>query len=298
MELRHLRYFVAVAEELNFTRAAQRLNTAQPSLSQQIRHLEAEVGVPLLARTKRSVALTEGGKVFLADARRILAHVDRAAQRAAQALQGKFAEVAVGIVPAAEIKVLPKLVPLLERKLPGVRWTFHNLPSAEQKRMLATGSLDIGLLRGPLEDPRFEVENVLWERLVVGLSSSHPLAHRKAVSIEQLNAVPFIMVSRRGSPELHDAVRACCDRCGLHPRVAQRADNVLGNLNMIRAGLGFALLPDYATSILPSGVVVKPLAVIPPPMVPLVVAHRRTRRDGAIVAFKKILRGCFPAPAT
>ena len=294
--MRHLRYFVAVAEELNFTRAAQRLNTAQPSLSQQIRHLEAELGVPLLARTKRSVALTEGGKVFLADARRILAHVDRAAQRAAQALQGKFAEVAVGIVPAAEIKVLPKLVPLLERKLPGVRWTFHNLPSAEQKRMLATGSLDIGLLRGPLEDRRFEVENVLWERLVVGLSSSHPLAHTKAVSIEQLNAVPFIMVSRRGSPELHDAVRAFCDRCGLHPRVAQRADNVLGNLNMIRAGLGFALLPDYATSILPRGVVVKSLAVSPPPMVPLVVAHRRTRRDSAIAAFKKLLRGCFPAP--
>jgi LysR family transcriptional regulator, hca operon transcriptional activator len=296
MELRHLRYFIAVGEELNFTRAAQRLNTAQPSLSQQIRHLEAELGLPLLARTKRSVALTEGGKVFLVDARRILAHLDRAVQRAAQAQQGKFAEVTVGIVPAAEIKVLPKLVPLLERRLPGVLWTFHNVPSAEQKRMLATGSLDIGLLRGPLKDPRFEVEDVLWERLVAGLSSSHPLARRKVVSIEQLNAVPFIMVSRRGSPELHDAVRAFCQRWKLHPRVAQRADNVLGNLNMIRAGLGFALLPDYATAILPRGVVVKRLAVTSEPEVSIVVAHRRDRRDGVIAAFKKILRGCFPSP--
>ncbi len=295
MELRHLRYFVAVAEELNFTRAAQQLDTAQPSLSQQIRRLETELGVRLLARTKRSVALTEGGKVFLADARRILAHVDRAARRAAQAQQGKIAEVAVGIVPAAEIKVLPKLVPLLERKLPGVRWTFHNLPSAEQKRMLATGSLDIGLLRGPLDDPRFEVEDVLWERLVAGLSSSHPLAHKKSVAIEQLNDVPFIMVSRRGSPELYDAVRSFCQLSGLHPRVAQRADNVLGNLNMIRAGMGFALLPDYASSILPRGVVVKPLAVKPQPEVSIVVAHRRARRDGAIADFKKILAECFPA---
>lgn len=295
MELRHLRYFVAVAEELNFTRAAERLNTAQPSLSQQIRHLEAELSVPLLARTKRSVALTEGGKAFLADARRILAQLDRAARRAAQAQQGKLAEVSVGIVPAAEIKILPRLVPLLERKRPGVRWTFHNLPSAEQKRMLATGSLDIGLLRGPLEDPRLEVETVLWEKLVAGLPSGHPLARKKTVAISQLNEMPFIMVSRRGSPELHDAVRAFCQRSGLHPRVAQRADNILGNLNMIRAGLGFALLPDYATSILPRGVVVKPLAVSPLPMVPLVLAHRRSRRDGAIAAFKKILGECFPA---
>lgn len=295
MELRHLRYFVAVAEELNFTRAAQRLNTAQPSLSQQIRHLEAELGVALLARTKRSVALTEGGKVFLGDARRILAQLDRAAHRAAHAQEGKFTEVAVGVVPAAEIKVLPKLVPLLERKLPGVRWMFHNLPSAEQKRMLAAGSLDIGLLRGPLEDPRFEVEDVLWEKLVAGLPSGHPLARKKTVSISQLNEVPFIMVSRAGSPELHEAVRAFCTRAGLHPRVAQRADNVLGNLNMIRAGLGFALLPDYATSILPRGVVVKPLAVHPPPLVSLVVAHRRSRRDGTIAAFMNILRECFPA---
>jgi LysR family hca operon transcriptional activator len=298
MELRHLRYFVAVAEELNFTRAAQRLNTAQPSLSQQIRRLEDELSVPLFARTQRSVALTEAGKVFLADARRILAGVERAAQRAVQAQQGKFINMAVGIVPAAEIKILPKLVPMLERKLPRVRWAFHNVPSAEQKRMLAAGSLDIGLLRGPLLDPRLDVEIVLWEKLVVGLPSRHPLARKKTVTVRQLNDLPFIMVSRKGSPELHDAVRAFCESSGLHPRVAQQADNVLGNLNMIRAGLGFALLPDYATSILPHGVVVKPLAWNPPPLVSLVVAHRRTNQQGAIAAFKKILRACFPPPET
>ena len=170
MELRHLRYFVAVAEELNFTRAAQRLNTAQPSLSQQIKHLEADVGVPLLDRSKRHVALTEGGKVFLADAREILgARWSAPVQRAARAQQGKSTELVIGVVPAAEIKILPKLIPLVERSLPKVRLVFHNLPSAEQKRMLATGSLDIGLLRGPLEDPRLEVEDVLWEKLVAGL---------------------------------------------------------------------------------------------------------------------------------
>jgi LysR family hca operon transcriptional activator len=295
MELRHLRYFVAVAEELNFTRAAQLLNTAQPSLSQQIKHLEADLGVPLLQRSKRHVALTEGGKVFLADAKEILARVERAGQRAARAQQGKSTELSIGVVPAAEIKILPKLIPLVERSLPKVRLVFHNLPSAEQKRLLATGSLDIGLLRGPLEDPRLVVEDVLWEKLVAGLPAGHALARKKTVSIRQLNDVPFIMVSRKGSPELHDAVQAFCKRSGLHPRVVHQADNVLGNLNMIRAGMGFALLPDYATSILPKGVVIKPLAWNPDPVVSLVVAHRRGKPTAEMLAFKKLLRECFPA---
>jgi LysR family hca operon transcriptional activator len=295
MELRHLRYFVAVAEELNFTRAAQRLNTAQPSLSQQIKHLEADVGIPLLDRSKRHVALTEGGKVFLADAKEILARLDRAVERAARAQQGRSTELVIGVVPAAEIKILPKLIPLVERRLPRVRLVFHNLPSAEQKRLLATGSLDLGILRGPLEDPRLEVEDILWEKLVVGLPARHPLASKKNVSIRQLNNVPFIMVSREGSPELHDAVQAFCERSGLHPRVVQQADNVLGNLNMIRAGIGFGLFPDYATSILPKGVVVKSLAWEPPPMVSLVVAHRRKKQTPAMLALKNILRECFPA---
>ncbi len=295
MELRHLRYFVAVAEELNYTRAAQRLNTAQPSLSQQIKHLEADVGVPLLDRSKRHVALTPGGKVLLAEAREILARVERASQRAVRAQQGKSTELVIGVVPAAEIKILPKLIPLVERSLPRVRLVFHNLPSAEQKRLLATGSLDIGLLRGPLDDPRLDVQDVLWETLVAGLPSGHPLARKKKVSVRQLNDLPFIMVSRKGSPELHDAVRAFCERSGLHPRVVQQADNVLGNLNMIRAGMGFALLPDYAASILPSGVVAIPLAWSPAPVVSLVVAHRRGKPTVSMLAFKKLLRECFPA---
>ncbi|MGP0074525.1 MAG: LysR substrate-binding domain-containing protein [Bryobacteraceae bacterium] len=294
MELRHLRYFVAVAEELNFTRAAQQLSTAQPSLSQQIKQLEAHVGIPLLDRTKRHVALTAGGKVFLREAREILAHVERAGQRAVRAQQGR-PELVIGVVPAAEIKILPKLIPLVARKLPKVRLVFHNLPSAEQKRLLATGSLDIGLLRGPIDDPHLAVEDILWEKLVAGLPARHALARKKAVSIRQLNELPFIMVSREGSPELHDAVRAFCERSGLHPREVQQADNILGNLNMIRAGIGFALLPDYATSILPKGVVVKMLAWNPAPVVSLVAAHRKGRPKGEILAFMKLLRESFCA---
>ena len=295
MELRHLRYFVAVAEELNFTRAAERLGTAQPSLSQQIKQLEAEVGVPLLERNKRHVALTEGGKAFLVDAREIMARVVHAGPRAVRAQQGKSTELVIGVVPAAEIKILPQLIPLAERRLPKVRLVFHNLPSAEQKRLLATGSLDFGLLRGPVQDSRLEVEDILWEKLVAGLPAKHALARKKMVSIRQLNQLPFIMVSREGSPELHDAVQDFCRRSGLHPRVVQQADNILGNLNMIRAGIGFALLPDYAASILPKGVVSRPLAWNPAPVVSLVVAHRKGKPTAEMLAFMKLLRECFPA---
>jgi LysR family hca operon transcriptional activator len=103
------------------------------------------------------------------------------------------------------------------------------------------------------------------------------------------------MVSREGSPELHDAVRAFCERSGLHPREAQQADNILGNLNMIRAGIGFALLPDYAASILPRGVVVKPLAWTSAPVVSLVMAHRRGKATAEMLAFRELMRDCFPA---
>jgi LysR family transcriptional regulator, hca operon transcriptional activator len=113
--------------------------------------------------------------------------------------------------------------------------------------------------------------------------------------VRQLNDHPFIMVSRKGSPELHDAIQAFCESSGLHPRVVQQADNVLGNLNMVRAGIGFALLPDYAASILPGGVVARPLAWNLAPVVSLVVAHRRGKPTAAMLAFKRLLRECFPA---
>jgi DNA-binding transcriptional LysR family regulator len=137
------------------------------------------------------------------------------------------------------------------------------------------------------------VEDVLWEKLVAGLPARHPLARKKTVSISQLNDVPFIMVSREGSPELHDAVSAFCERSGLHPREVQQADNILGNLNMIRAGIGFALLPDYAASILPQGVVVKPLAWTPEPVVSLVMAHRIGKATAEMLEFRDLMATVF-----
>ena len=294
--MRHLRYFVAVAEELNFTRAAQRLKTAQPSLSQQIKQLEVYVGVPLFERSKRSVALTEAGRVFLAEANEILRRTEQAVHLAMQADYNRGIEISVGVVPAAEVKVLPKLLPLLERRLPRVRLILHNLPSAEQKKAFVNGTLDIGFLRGPLRDPALVVEHLLDERLLVGLPSGHPLARKKTISIADLQPHRFIMVSRSGGPELHDAVKAFCEKASLKARAVQQADNVLGNLNLIRAGVGFALLPDYVSAILPKGVLLRPLEWQPTPTVPLVVA-RRNDSSATLSAFMKLVRECFPLPS-
>ncbi len=295
MELRHLRYFVAVAEELNFTRAAERLDTAQPSLSQQIKQLETFLGVTLLIRNKRRVELTEIGDAFLAEARDILARAERAVQRIRETAGNQAAELSVAVAPAAEVKVLPKLLPLLRREMPGLRLILHTLPTSEQKVAFANHSLDVGFLRGPIALPDAIVEPLLDEKLVIGLPTKHPLAGRKKLRIAELNQYPFIMISRKGSPELHDAVQNFCEQSGLRPQIAQRAGNVLGNLNLIRNGVGFGLLPDYVASILPRGVTLRHLDVKPEPVVPLVLAHASRSQSPLLPRFLRLVKDCFAA---
>lgn len=294
MELRHLRYFVAVAEELNFTRAAERLETAQPSLSQQIKRLEAYLGAPLLVRNKRHVQLTEAGHVFLAEAQEILARTEQAVQRTREAGGAQAAELLVAVVPAAEVKVLPKLLRLVRRKMPGLRLILHNLPTSEQKAAFAKGTLDVGFLRGPLSLPGVILEPLLEEKLLIGLPSKHPLAAKKQLKVAELNQYPFIMISRTGSPELHDAVLAFCEQAGLRPPIVQRAGNVLGNLNLIRNGVGFGMLPDYVASILPRGVTLRHLNVRPEPVVPLMLAFSSRSRSPLLPGFLRLVRECFP----
>lgn len=294
MELRHLRYFVAVAEELNFTRAAERLETAQPSLSQQIRQLEKYLGVTLLERNKRRVELTDAGRVFLSDARDILVRTARATERIREAAGHPATELSVAVAPAAEVKVLPKLLPLIQRRLPGLRLVLHNLPTAEQKTAFANHTLDVGFLRGPVVLKDAVVEPLLEEKLVVGLPSKHRLANKKLLRISDLNQHPFIMISRKNSPELHDAVAEFCERAGLQPPVAQRAGNVLGNLNLIRNGVGLGLLPDYVAAILPRGVVLRHLDVRPEPSVPLMLAHSSRTPSPLLRGFLRLIRESFP----
>ncbi len=296
MELRHLRYFVAVAEELNFTRAAQRLHTAQPSLSQQIRKLEDHVGVPLLERTKRTVQLTGAGRVLLHEARDILSRVDHAVRLAASAATGRSGEIAVGTFIGADVTILPRIRSLLAKRLPDLRLVLHSRYVLDPIAGLRAGTLDVAFLRGPLREPDLVSEDVLREKIVVVVPAHHRLARASRVSVLRLDDIPCIAMSRTAAPGLHDAVTEFYQQARVTVQPSQRADNVLGHLTMVAAGLGFALLPEYVSSILPSGAVMRPLDWSPEPTVTTVLAMRKGNAAPVVRQFREVVRECFQRP--
>ncbi|MEM5326603.1 DNA-binding transcriptional regulator HcaR [Paraburkholderia sp. JHI2823] len=292
MELRHLRYFIAVADELSFTRAAQRLHTAQPSLSQQIRNLEDEVGTPLFERTRRKVELTEAGKVFLAEARLVVAQADRAVARARQVGQGR-ATVTIGFVPAAEIRVFPVILPRLRLRYPEVNVELRSLPTAEQEEALLRGDIDVAFMRRPVVSPELRSEVVLTEPLVVVLPSGHPLAKQERIAPAQLSGEPFISTHPQFSGQVHSVVEAYCEAHGIERKVAQVATNILLNLNLVGMGLGYALLPAYVSSLTSSAICTRPLEG-EPPTIDLLMVSRKEPHAAELEALFELVRETRP----
>jgi len=260
MELRHLRYFVAVAEELNFTRAAQRLHTAQPSLSQQIRNLEDEIGTPLLERTSRKVELTEAGKVFLAEARLIIVQSDRAISRARQAARDAATTITIGFVPAAEIGVFPEILPRWRLMFPETSVKLRSLPTEELEQALLHGDVDVAFMRNPVRSPALVKEVVLVEPLIALLPVNHPLARLDQIAPHELSGVPFISTHPNYSGQVYTAVEEYFTQHKIEQNVVQVATNILLNLNLVGMGLGYALLPEYAASLTNSSICARPLA--------------------------------------
>ena len=292
MELRHLRYFVAVAEELNFTRAAGRLHTSQPSLSQQIRQLEAAVGAPLLERSRHHVALTSAGRIFLREAKEILGRVEHAGRLAKQAADGRAGDLSVGTFPAADVRILPSLRPVLAAHFPDLRLLLHSKYAVEPVAGLLTGTLDVAFMRGPIDSGELQSRELLREQIVMMLPSHHPLARRKRVPVELLNDLPCITMERSLSPGLYDAIASLYRQARIRMHAVSSADNVLGHLRLVQEGLGFALLPDSMGALLPPGVVVKPLECHPIPTVSIVVAWKTGTTSPLVRAFVDLVRKC------
>jgi LysR family transcriptional regulator, hca operon transcriptional activator len=290
MELRHLRYYVAVAEELNFTRAAHRLHTAQPSLSQQVRQLEEEIGTPLLDRDTRSVQLTAAGRAFLKEAREILRRTEHLAELSASAATGKAHELSVGISPLAQVKILPKIVPLMREKYPRISLTFHSSSTAEHLSGLRDYSIDIAFLWGPFNEPDLETEEILREEIVVVLPAKHDLAKMRRVSVQMLSTLASVGVSRNAPQPLRDVLVSVYKQAGLRMQWAHEADSVFGHLNMVAAGLGYALLPEYVKAVMPRGVVAKALHLDPPPHLTMVSACRKGDPLPALSIFREVIR--------
>jgi LysR family hca operon transcriptional activator len=292
MELRHLRYFVAVAEELNFTRAAARLHTSQPSFSQQIRQLEAAVGVRLLERSRQHVALTSAGRIFLREAKEILSRVEHAGRLAKQAADGRAGDLSVGTFPAADVRILPALRPVIAAHLPDLRLILHSKYAIDPVAGLLAGTLDVAFVRGPIDSHELQSRELLREQIVMMLPAHHPLARRKRVPVELLNDLPCITMERSLAPGLYDAIASLYRQAHIRMHAVSSADNVLGHLRLVQEGLGFALLPDSMGALLPQGVVMKPLEYNPVPTVSIVVAWKSGNTSPLVRAFVDLVRKC------
>jgi len=243
IDLRRLRAFVAVAEELHFGRAARRLSMSQPPLSVQIRELERELGAPLLTRTQRRVELTAAGATLLVEARRLLAQAEAAIERTRRTARGELGHLTIGFVSTADYSLLPLLVRRFRARHPDIGLTLRELTGDRQLALLAQGELDLGLMYGPLRAPALASRVVLRERLIAALPATHPLARRRTVAAKALRAEGLILFPRPLAPGLYDSAIGVCQRAGYAPRIAQEAVQMQTILGLVAGGLGVALVP-------------------------------------------------------
>jgi DNA-binding transcriptional LysR family regulator len=261
MELRRIQYFVAVAEEAHFGRAAERLCMAQPPLSQQIKALEAEMGVVLFHRTTRKVELTPAGERFLDRARAILADVDDAVTEAGQVAAGMVGRIAIGFTGSATYDLLPSLVRVLRADLPGIELDIHGeMLTPDQVTALTDGTLDLGLLRPPVRNTALEVQVLRREPLIAVLPEHHPLAVHDRVRLADLRDDPFITYPSHNRSVVYEAVIDACQRAGFVPASVNEVSETSTMVSFVAGGLGVALVPASVQHLRITGATYLPLA--------------------------------------
>ncbi|KAB5624526.1 LysR family transcriptional regulator [Pseudomonas putida] len=246
MELRHLRYFVMVAQEKHFTRAAARLNMQQPPLSQQIRALEQELGFDLFIRHAKGVDLTAGGEVFLQEALDILQRVENGAQKAARTAKGIEGNLKVGFTSsAASHPLIPRIIRRYRDLYPDVDIALHEGNARELTDEVSDDSVDIGILRAPVDRPRgIAYHRLLNEELVLTLPVGHPLLDSgAAIALKDLAGEPFILVRRPGAPGMYANLLQACRNAGFEPKVAFEVERMLTNVSLVAAGAGVSVVP-------------------------------------------------------
>lgn len=289
MELRHLRYFVAVAEELNFTKAAERMCTVQPSLSQQIKDLEQEVGVQLLLRNNRKVELTEEGEVFLKEAVLCLAHAHKAIHDARQISMLNSHQLNIGFTPVAEMKVFPYIMPKIRTHFPDLNIHFKSLTDAQQFQALKDGEIDIAFTRYIDDNSAFESLEIFQEPLVLIIPKDSAAAELKQISLKSFNQQEFVISDATASPQLYNIIQDFFRQEKLSPNVIQYSTNILLNVNLVGMGVGWSLVPMYVIPLLGDKVVVKNTVELLP-MIGLYVSYRKNQKNAASNLILEILR--------
>ena len=260
--IRRLPYFVAVAEELHFGRAARRLGLAQPPLSQQIRRLEADVGFPLLERGRagpRRVTLTPAGAALLDAARRALAVAADGVEGARRAGRGERGTITVGYAASVMLTPVAGIVSAYRERYPDVRVRLREMPTAEQVAALRAGELDAGFLREPAAADDLAREPVLREPFAIALPARHPLAARRRLPLGALAGEPFVLFPRAAAPAFHDQVVALCAAAGFTPRVVQESIEWQTVVGLVATGLGVSVVPDGVRALRAYGVAYRPL---------------------------------------
>lgn len=288
MELQQLRYFVAVVDSGRFTAAARALHVAQPSVSKQVRKLEAELGAILLDRRKAGIALTPAGETLLPWARRVLVDVDGARSDVAGLASLERGRLSVGATPSLSTVLLPRILASFHAAHPGVSLSVVEAGSRDLVDRLASGDLDLALVILPLpREELFETMPLLREELVLAVPRGHPLAARKTVRVGELRGVPLVMF--RDGYDLRSATIAACEQAGFHPTFAIEGAEMDGVLRMAAAGIGVAVVPSMVVE--KKGPLIAVGLVQPTPSRSIGVAFRRDRhRSRAADAFVARLR--------
>ncbi|MDF5724087.1 MAG: LysR family transcriptional regulator [Rhizonema sp. PD37] len=291
MEFRQLQYFLMVAEELNFSRAAKRLNMAQPPLTRQIRQLEQELGVELFYRTKRQVELTNAGKLFFEESRQIIEQVGQSIRVAQRASRGEIGRLVVGFEGSSAYDIVPTSLKTYRDRYPGVELVVLVMTSGEQVQALHAGQLEAGFIVPPLKgkDKELVVEAVLQEPLVLALPETHPLTSQTKVPLKALSNEPFVMAQRDSGCGLYDQVLALCLQAGFSPKVTQEVNEMQVMLGFVAAGLGVAILSASVKHFQRPGVVYRELHPSSPE-VALAIVWQRDNLSPVLHAFLAVVR--------
>ena len=294
MELRHLRYFVAVAEEMNFGRAAQRLAISQPPLSQQVKDLEHELGAELIDRSRRRIRLTHAGALFLEEARLALSQAEKAARTARRAQRGEIGTLSVGFVGSATYQVLPEALRSFRERYPDVELRLRTMHGAQQVEAFREGRIQVGVLRPPVDD-YLATRTLLEETLVAALPADHPLARSRKVGLSELAGEHFVLAPRTSGPATHDRIVGLCRRAGFSPDVAQESAELQTVAGLVAAGMGVALLVGRPEHLLRHRGVAYLEVTDPGATWELAAAWRKEERSPTARAFVEML-GRGPSP--
>jgi len=296
MELRHFRYFAAVAQYLNYSEASRRLQVAQPAISQTILDLEEEIGARLFLRSNRKVQLTAAGAAFLDEVEGILKRADEAKRLARRAARGQVGILRIGFIAPATAPILPSLVQNYLRRYPGVELRLDHMNPDAQLAAFDEGTLDLGLSR-PLPPERrayFEEEVVYTDYLAAVLPPKHPLAKESKIKLEKMASEPFVLFHRAGAPGLFDEAMATCRRAGFSPKVRCGPDLMTTVFVLVECGIGVTLVPSCNRGFEQQKTVRRPLAVRSNPM-PLCATWPRGSQSPTLKEFLDILRAQKPS---